>query len=183
MRPVPIVIYSRAAPRLMARMHIDELEIDEALVRRLLVGQFPEWAELPLQSGRARGYGQRDLPPRRRAVCATRAPSGHDDVRRRRARLAAEACPRAPTRDPLPGRARPAIRRVPVVLGRLHVGRRRKRSRGRDRCDPRRPGPAAFVSAMQHVDPAGAPLGRGIPLAERAEDMVHWFARFQGGPP
>lgn len=35
---------------------------------------------------------------------------------------------------------------------------------------------------MQHVDPTGAPLGRGIPLAERAADMVHWFARFQGDP-
>ncbi len=31
-----------------ARMHADELEIDEALVRRLLAEQFPEWAELPL---------------------------------------------------------------------------------------------------------------------------------------
>ena len=32
----------------MARMHADELEIDEALVRRLLAEQFPEWADLPL---------------------------------------------------------------------------------------------------------------------------------------
>lgn len=32
----------------MARMHADELEIDEALVRRLLADQFPEWADLPL---------------------------------------------------------------------------------------------------------------------------------------
>src|SRR5919205_250915 len=33
----------------MARMHIDELAIDEALVRRLLVEQFPQWAGLPLR--------------------------------------------------------------------------------------------------------------------------------------
>jgi hypothetical protein len=32
----------------MARMHVDELEIDEMLVRRLLAGQFPEWSDLPL---------------------------------------------------------------------------------------------------------------------------------------
>ncbi len=32
----------------MPRMHIDELAIDEALVRRLLVEQFPEWSDLPL---------------------------------------------------------------------------------------------------------------------------------------
>ena len=29
-------------------MHVDELQIDEGLVRRLLVGQFPEWAQEPL---------------------------------------------------------------------------------------------------------------------------------------
>jgi aminoglycoside phosphotransferase (APT) family kinase protein len=33
----------------MARMHVDELEIDEALVRRLLGEQFPEWVDLPLR--------------------------------------------------------------------------------------------------------------------------------------
>ena len=32
------------------RMHEDELETDEALVRRLLAGQFPQWAELPLEA-------------------------------------------------------------------------------------------------------------------------------------
>ena len=32
----------------MARMHIDELDIDEALVRRLLAEQFPEWADQSL---------------------------------------------------------------------------------------------------------------------------------------
>jgi hypothetical protein len=32
----------------MQRMHADELEIDVALVRRLLAEQLPEWAELPL---------------------------------------------------------------------------------------------------------------------------------------
>ncbi|MFT9849449.1 hypothetical protein [Aneurinibacillus sp. REN35] len=32
----------------MEKMHVDEMEIDEALVRRLLVAQFPHWAELPL---------------------------------------------------------------------------------------------------------------------------------------
>ena len=29
-------------------MHVDEVEIDAALVRRLLLGQFPRWAELPI---------------------------------------------------------------------------------------------------------------------------------------
>ena len=33
----------------MARTHLDELEIDELLVRRLLAEQFPQWAELSLR--------------------------------------------------------------------------------------------------------------------------------------
>src|SRR6476619_7611351 len=33
----------------MPKMHGDELEIDEPLVRRLLADRFPEWADLPLR--------------------------------------------------------------------------------------------------------------------------------------
>jgi aminoglycoside phosphotransferase (APT) family kinase protein len=32
------------------RMHEDEIETDEALVRRLLAAQFPQWAELPIEA-------------------------------------------------------------------------------------------------------------------------------------
>lgn len=32
----------------MSKMHVDEVDIDVGLVRRLLVAQFPAWAELPL---------------------------------------------------------------------------------------------------------------------------------------
>src|SRR5262249_6417583 len=40
---------------------------------------------------------------------------------------------------------------------------------------------AAFVEALQRVDPAGAPPGRGIPLAQRDEEFRYWLARFDGG--
>jgi aminoglycoside phosphotransferase (APT) family kinase protein len=36
-------------------MHADELETDKTLVRRLLVAQFPQWAELPVQALSAGG--------------------------------------------------------------------------------------------------------------------------------
>jgi hypothetical protein len=40
-----------------ARMHIDELAVEDALVHRLLAEQFPDWADLPLtRSSRARGW-------------------------------------------------------------------------------------------------------------------------------
>ena len=37
------------------RMHEDELEIDEELVRRLLAAQLPQWAGLPLRRVRPSG--------------------------------------------------------------------------------------------------------------------------------
>jgi aminoglycoside phosphotransferase (APT) family kinase protein len=36
-------------------MHVDELEVDATLVRRLLASQFPEWAELPIERVRSSG--------------------------------------------------------------------------------------------------------------------------------
>jgi aminoglycoside phosphotransferase (APT) family kinase protein len=39
---------------------------------------------------------------------------------------------------------------------------------------------AVFVAALQAVDPAGAPPGRGIPLAERDAEIRYWLARFDG---
>jgi aminoglycoside phosphotransferase (APT) family kinase protein len=33
----------------MVKMHADEADIDESLVRRLLCGQFPQWADLPVE--------------------------------------------------------------------------------------------------------------------------------------
>ncbi len=39
---------------------------------------------------------------------------------------------------------------------------------------------AAFVAALQKVDPACAPPGRGIPLAERDPGIRHWLAQFDG---
>jgi aminoglycoside phosphotransferase (APT) family kinase protein len=39
---------------------------------------------------------------------------------------------------------------------------------------------AAFVWALQGIDPAGAPPGRGIPLAVRDEEIRYWLGRFDG---
>src|SRR5919204_326852 len=36
-------------------MHADEVDTDETLVRRLLVSQFPQWADLPIESVEPRG--------------------------------------------------------------------------------------------------------------------------------
>jgi len=39
----------------MRKMHADEVDIDSFLVARLLVGQFPQWADLPLSPVRSAG--------------------------------------------------------------------------------------------------------------------------------
>jgi aminoglycoside phosphotransferase (APT) family kinase protein len=41
---------------------------------------------------------------------------------------------------------------------------------------------AAIVRALQQVDPAGAPPGRGIPLADRDNELRGWLPAFEGDP-
>jgi aminoglycoside phosphotransferase (APT) family kinase protein len=41
---------------------------------------------------------------------------------------------------------------------------------------------ASVVRALQQVDVAGAPPGRGIPLAERDSEIRKWLRRFKGDP-
>jgi aminoglycoside phosphotransferase (APT) family kinase protein len=41
---------------------------------------------------------------------------------------------------------------------------------------------AAVVRALQQVDPAGAPPGRGIPLADRDKELRGWLPAFEGDP-
>jgi aminoglycoside phosphotransferase (APT) family kinase protein len=41
---------------------------------------------------------------------------------------------------------------------------------------------AALVAALQRVDPAGAPPGRGVPLAARDAEFRAWLAKFTGDP-
>ena len=39
----------------MIKMHADEVDTDSSLVRRLLGGQFPQWAHLPIEPVEPRG--------------------------------------------------------------------------------------------------------------------------------
>jgi aminoglycoside phosphotransferase (APT) family kinase protein len=163
-------------------MHIDELEIDEALVRRLLAEQFPEWMDLPL----------------RRVV-----PSGTvnaifrlgDDLSVRLPRREGPIEPDSKAFEWLArlGRLLPVEIPVPVAQGRptgdypwfweIHswvegetvpVEEIDAIQAARDL--------AALVAALQQVSPAGAPPGRGIPLAERDKEIRYWLSRFEGDP-
>ena len=166
----------------MARMHVDELELGEPLVRRLLREQFPEWAGLPL----------RRIEPDGTVNAIFRL---GDELAVRLARRDGPTQPESDEVEWLPRLAPllPVEIPVPVEQGRptgeypwfweIHTWVEGETvpveaidvlAAARDL--------AAFVAALQEVSPAGAPRGRGIPLAERDEDIRYWLARFDGDP-
>ena len=166
----------------MTRMHEDELEIDEALVRRLLAEQFAEWARRPLR--RVRPDGTVNAIFRLGSELSVRLP-----------RYSGPTEPGSAELDWLPKLALqlPVEIPVPVAQGQpsdaypwyweihtwvegetLPVEEMDTIQAARDL--------AALVAALQRIDPTGAPSGRGIPRAERAEQMTWWFDRFEGEP-
>lgn len=166
----------------MAGMHADELEIDEALVGRLLAEQFPEWADLPLTRVEPAG------------TVNTTFRLG-DDLSVRLACREGPTEPGGKEFDWLP-------RLAPLVPLQISVPAAQGRPNGEypwfwdvytwvegDTAPVEEIGAieaardlAAFVAALQQVDPTGAPPGRGIPLTERDEEIRYWLGRFDGDP-
>jgi aminoglycoside phosphotransferase (APT) family kinase protein len=163
----------------MPRMHAHELEIDEPLVRRLLAERFPEWADRPL----------RRIEPAGTVNAIFRL---GDDLSVRLPRLDGRTEPGGKELEWLPRLAGsvPLAIPVPVAQGaptseypwywdvyRWVDGD----TVPVEAIDPIRAARdlAAFVAALQRVDPAGAPQGRGIPLAVRDEEIRYWLARFE----
>jgi len=163
-------------------MHTDEVEIDAALVRRLLAEQFPEWAGLPL----------RRVQPDGTVNAIFRL---GDDLALRLPRRAGSTTPGGKEFDWLPRLAPllPLEIPVPVAQGRpsrdypwfwdVHtwvdgeiapVEAIDAVAAARDL--------AGFIAALRQMDPTDAPRGRGIPLAERDVEMRHWFDAFTGDP-
>lgn len=148
----------------MPRVHDDELDIGDALVRRLLADQFPNWAHLPLE----------------------RAGDGTVNVIYR---LGEELSVRLPRREGPEAEEDVEFRWLPVFAPQLPVAIPRPVARGRPGAgypwfwsihtwlDGELPaGPlavddvAALVSALQRIDVRDAPeprYGRGRPLAHR----------------
>ncbi len=163
-------------------MHDGELAIDEAVVRRLLVEQFPEWAALPL--ARVEPSGTVNAIFRLGVDMSVRLPrlDGPSRPGSKELTWLPKLAPLLPVEVPIPiAQGRPNGEYpwfwelhswvegevVPVAeLDPVEVAR--------DLAD--------IVRALQQVDPAGAPAGRGIPLAERDESFRHWLARFDGDP-
>ncbi len=166
----------------MTRMHADELELDEALVRRLLAEQFPEWQELPLQ--RIEPSGTVNAIFRLGDELSVRLPRREGPAEPGSVEL--EWLPKLASRLPVevpvpvaqgrPGADYPWFWEIHTWVDGEVVGV--------DELDALQAARdlAALVLALQRVDPSGAPPGRGIPLAVRDEQMRYWWARFDGDP-
>jgi aminoglycoside phosphotransferase (APT) family kinase protein len=166
----------------MARMHADELEIDEVLVRRLLREQFPEWAELPLERIEPGGtvhaifrLGEKLSLRLPRREGPTEPGSDELDWLPRLAPLLPVEIP-VPVAQGQPSAAYPWFWEVHTwVEGEtLPVDEIDAMQAAHDL--------AGLVAALQRVNPAGAPRGRGIPLRKRDEEIRYWLARFEGEP-
>ena len=164
----------------MARMHADEVEIDEALVRRLLAGQFPEWADLPL--GRVEPAGTVHAIFRLGNDLSVRLPrrNGPTEPGGKELDWLPRLAPLLPLEIPVPvAQGRPSeayawfwdvytwiegdtapVEEIDAVQAARDL--------------------AAFVAALQRIDPTAAPRGRGIPLAERDPEFRRFLARFDG---
>jgi aminoglycoside phosphotransferase (APT) family kinase protein len=166
----------------MAKMHTDELELDEALVRRLLADQFPEWADLPLSRVEPAGTVN--------AIFRL-----GEELSLRFTRREGQTEPASKELTWLPRLSTLLPLEIPVPVAQGHPTGEYPRfwdvctwvdgettpveeidaiQAARDL--------AAFVTALQQVDPAGAPPGRGTPLAERDEEIRYWLGRFDGDP-
>lgn len=166
------------------RMHADEIETDAALVRRLLRGQFPRWADLRIEPVASYGtdhdiyrLGDRLVARLPRIGWATR-----------QAAIEAEWLPKLAPHLPL------AIP-VPLAMGRPAEGYPfgwsvygwlpGENANGTIKdLDRAAVDLAAFVKALRQVDTTGAharpPRGRGGPLAERDEQVRQSVARLGG---
>lgn len=170
----------------MTRMHEDELEIGEPLVRRLLDEQFPQWADLPLRrldpTGETRGTVNEIF--RLGDELSVRLPrrQGPEQPGSKALEWLPKLAPLLPVEIPTPvaqghpNDAYPWFWEIHTWLEGevVPVEEIDAIQAARDL--------AALVEALQHVNPADAPPGRGIPLAERAEGMTWWFDRFKGDP-
>jgi aminoglycoside phosphotransferase (APT) family kinase protein len=166
----------------MARMHADELELDESLVGRLLAEQFPAWADLPLRRFRPAGTVNAIFRLGDELAVRLARRNGPMEPGSEEAEWLPRLAPQLPLAIPVPVAQGQPTGEYPWFWE-IHTWVEGE-TVPVDELDAVQAAHdlAEFVGALQRVDPAGAPPGRGIPLDEREKQMRHWFARFDGGP-
>ena len=163
-------------------MHDDELELDERLVRRLLEEQLPGWATLPLCRVEPRGTVNASFRLGDQLLVRLARRDGPTEPGGKEQEWLPALAPLLPLTIPRPvAQGRPTdgypwywdvltwVEGETVPVERIDAVQA-----ARDL--------AAFVGVLQRTDPAGAPPGRGIPLAERDREVRSWLTRFDGDP-
>ena len=163
-------------------MHIDELDIDEALVRHLLGEQFPGLSELPIRRVRPEGTVNAIFRLGEELCVRLARRGGPTEPGSKESRWLPQLAPVLPVAIPVPvARGRPtdsypwfwdiqtwvegetvAVEEIDAVQAARDL--------------------TILVAALRSVNPAAAPPGRGIPLAERDPEVRHWLRRFDGDP-
>lgn len=166
------------------RMHADEVPTDAALVRRLLAGQFPRWADLPISL--VRSFGTDHDIYRVGDRLAARLP-----------RIGGAAAQAAKEAEWLPRLAPQLPLALPVQLGMGHPAEGypfdwsvcewlpgENASAGVGDLVQAAVDLAGFIVALRQADTAGAPprprRGRGGPLAEHDEQVRRSIAELGG---
>lgn len=166
----------------MTRMHEDELEIGEELVRRLLAEQVPEWAELPLR--RIEPSGTVNAIFQLGDELSVRLPrrDGPTEPGGRELEWLPKLAPQLPVEVPVPvAQGRPGAGYPWFWEIHTWVHGETVRVEEIDAMQAARD-LANLVRALQEIDPRGAPPGRGIALAERDSAFRYWLDRFDGDP-
>jgi aminoglycoside phosphotransferase (APT) family kinase protein len=164
----------------MPRMHADELDIDESLVRRLLAERFPEWADRPIR--RVEPEGTVHAIFRLGDDLAVRLPrrEGRTEPGGREVEWLPRLADQVPFAIPVPVAQGGPTKEYPwwwdvhtwVDGETVPVDALDPIEAARDL--------ARFVGALQRIDPAGAPAGRGVPLAALNDDFKSWLGTFNG---
>lgn len=164
----------------MTRMHADEIDIDDALVRRLLAEQFPEWGDLPLRRVEPSGTDNAIFRLGDGLSVRLARRRGPTEAGGKEIEWLPKLAPLVPVELPLPvAQGRPTRdypwfwdvytwlegESVPVAdIDAVQAARDL----------------AGLVEALQSVSPVGAPRGRGIPLEERDPELRRSLSRLDG---
>jgi aminoglycoside phosphotransferase (APT) family kinase protein len=166
----------------MTRMHADELELREELVRSLLTEQFPEWAELSLR--RIEPSGTDNAVFRLGDELSVRLPrrEGPTAPGSRELDWLPWLAPQVPVEVPLPvAQGRPGAGYPWFWEVHTWVEGETKQVEEIDAIQAARD-LAELVRALQRIDPTDAPRGRGVALAERDSAFRGWLEQFDGDP-
>jgi len=152
------------------KMHADELDVNTSLVARLLADQFPDWAPLPLAP--VPSAGTDNALYRLGDDFSVRLPRIHWAAGQVEKELAwlPRLAPQLPLAIPQPLALGEPGHGYPWRWG-IYGWLEGEIATAERMADPRQTAAdlAAFVAAIQRIDPTDAPAGRGVPLATRDE--------------